>query len=356
VSRLSAWWTQPDPFDWITNFLRQRRLLRSAQLIMGVVTTSSALVPLSVLISTRDTVNESLVWGAVTAAFTVGITVVWLTRWPTRRQSELVAMVGAVSVTGWSITQPNPTLTALGGAGIAVIAGYLAFFHTTKLLLINFILAVVIAIAAAVRLFRDADLVTAMGAFWLILFLNISVSLAVRAMSQAIVRYAARSDEDPLTGLLNRRGFIDTLGRQLDAPEAAGKHLTLLMVDLDNFKRINDTDGHAAGDSTLMAVADLLRFRSPMDAAICRAGGEEFIVAVISTRENVSSLADELCGAIAALPHRVTASIGATTAALPMPDTSPHRIEQLIAVADTAMYAAKRDGGNQPRHSYGTAC
>jgi diguanylate cyclase (GGDEF)-like protein len=190
----------------------------------------------------------------------------------------------------------------------------------------------------------------------LILFLNISVSLAVRAMSTAIVRYAARSDEDPLTGLLNRRGFIDTLVRQLTAPEAAGGRLTLLMVDLDDFKRINDTAGHAAGDRALIAVADLLRFTAPTGAAICRAGGEEFIVGVIADREETGSLADRLCTAIAALPHGVTASIGATTADLPMPDTSTQQIEQLIEVADAAMYGAKRDGGNRPRHSHGTTC
>ena len=168
MSRLRTWWTQPDPFDWITSFLRQRRLLRSAQHIMGVVTTSSALVPLSVLVSGTSTVSESLVWGAVTAVFTVGVTALWLTRWPTRRQSELVCVLGALSTAAWSLTQPNPTLTALGGAGMAVIAGYIAFFHNTRLLLVNFVLALMIAVAAAVRLGRDAGLVTAMGAFWLI--------------------------------------------------------------------------------------------------------------------------------------------------------------------------------------------
>ncbi|MEV3900978.1 GGDEF domain-containing protein [Mycobacterium sp. NPDC050551] len=356
MSRLRTWWTQPDPFDWITSFLRQRRLLRSAQLIMGVVTTSSALVPLSVLASGRPTINESLVWGAVTAVFTAGVTALWLTRWPTRRQSELVCVVGALSTAAWSLTQPNPTLTALGGAGMAVIAGYIAFFHTTRLLLVNFVLALMIAVAAAVRLGRDAGLVTAMGAFWLIWFLNVSVSIGVWAMSRALVRYAARSDEDPLTGLLNRRGFIDTLDRQLAAMQATGNRLSLLMIDLDDFKRINDTDGHAAGDTVLIAVSDLLRSHAPPGAAICRAGGEEFLIADISTGCDVSMLATNLCAAIAALPQRITASIGSTTAEITDADASTRHIEHLIAVADAAMYAAKRDGGNRPRHTYATIC
>jgi diguanylate cyclase (GGDEF)-like protein len=56
------------------------------------------------------------------------------------------------------------------------------------------------------------------------------------------------------------------------------------MVDLDDFKRVNDTRGHPAGDRALLAVAELLRRHSPPTAAICRAGGEEFLIAMITTR------------------------------------------------------------------------
>ncbi|PRC62787.1 GGDEF domain-containing protein, partial [Mycobacterium sp. ITM-2017-0098] len=68
------------------------------------------------------------------------------------------------------------------------------------------------------------------------------------------------------------RGFADAVRRRLTGTPDADSHLGLLMVDLDDFKLVNDTHGHAAGDRALQAVADLLRRCSPRDAAICRAG------------------------------------------------------------------------------------
>jgi diguanylate cyclase (GGDEF)-like protein len=280
------------------------------------------------------------------------MTVFWLTRWPTRRQSEVSVSLGTVLIAVWSLSQPTATGAVLACMATAVTGGYIAFFHNPRLLVFNFLVASLIAVVGSLRLARASDAGTAAVAFWLIWFLNLSVPLSIRGMSRAMGLYAMRAEADPLTGLLNRRAFIDAINRELRTPLPEVQHLTLLMVDLDDFKRVNDTHGHPAGDRALLAVADLLRRHSPPTAAICRAGGEEFLIAMITTRQfDVEPMAARLCAAIAELPHDVTASIGTTRATLTAADGPESVIEQLITAADRAMYSAKRNGGNRAQHA-----
>jgi diguanylate cyclase (GGDEF)-like protein len=343
---------QPDQFDWITDILRDRGLLRSTQWILAVVTSASVVVPVTSVASTRGLTAGAVLVNATAAVFIVGVSVFWLARWPTRVQSEIFGVVGAAFIAGWSLTQPTAALAALGCCAMAINGGYIALFHGSKLLAFNVALAATVAVVAAVRLARETNIGTAIVAFWLIWILNLSSPLVMRGMSRLMGTYATSAGEDALTGLFNRRGFIAALTRRLADPNVNDSHLILVMVDLDAFKRINDTFGHAAGDRVLIAVADLLRQHMPPTAVLCRAGGEEFLIAAISSSPNAELISARLGSAIAALSHRVTASIGTATVELqPMgtPDI-PGFIEKLIHIADTAMYTAKGRGGNQAHH------
>ena len=353
MSRLKAWWSQPDQFDWITAFLRQRGMLRSARMIMAVVAGSSALVPLTVLPSQQHPSAVEVIVGGFAATFTVGVTVLWLTRWPTRRLSQAGVVIGALSIGGWSLVQPTAALAALACTAMAVTGGYIAFFHSPRLLLFNGIVAVTVAGTAVLRLVHEANIATAASALWVINFLNLSIPLAIWGMSRAMGMYVQRSEEDALTGLLNRRAFTDAVSNRLANAPTAHTHLAVVMVDLDNFKRINDTHGHSVGDRALQAVADLLREHAPADAVVCRAGGEEFLLALTSVISDVSPLTTRFCTAIARLSPTVTASIGTASAELGLltgPDIA-YLVDELIKIADSAMYVAKRNGGNQAHHS-----
>jgi len=166
----------------------------------------------------------------------------------------------------------------------------------------------------------------------------------------ALKRHQADLDEmarlDSLTGLPNRRSFDERL---IDALARAGrsKHLlALLFIDLDGFKKVNDTLGHAAGDQLLCGVAERLKACVRTVDAVCRLGGDEFTVIV----EDAGSQADvgRLCERILELlgqPHLlaagrpvVTPSVGV---ALGMPGEAA---DSLLRRADDAMYAAKRAG------------
>jgi diguanylate cyclase len=352
IHRALSWINTPDQFESMTQFLRQRKLLRSAQLIMALVSSSSSLVPLSYLTTQQQLSTTAITVSAVSAGFTLIMTAFWLTRWPTRRQSEVTALTGAVLVAVWSVTQPSPGVAALAGAALAVTGGYFAFFHNPRSLLFNAALAVTLAALAATRLAEQTDLATAFAAFWILWFLNLSVPVAIRGISQAMGTYATRADEDGLTGLLNRRSFSHALQRMLAEPRRSTTQLTVILADIDEFKRINDTFGHAEGDRVIRAIADLLRLQCPANAALCRAGGEEFLIA-LTAPESALALAQTLCTAIADLPDGITASIGIACVDLASP-TNPDTgsvVSQLFADADAAMYAAKRSGGNTVRQA-----
>jgi diguanylate cyclase len=352
MGRARSWWDQPDHFEWVGSSLRQRGLLGSARWVMALIAASSSLVPLTVLLYPTNLGVEAVVFGVIGAAFSAWMTGYWLTRWPSRLLSEAFAILGSIVIVGWSMCQPIPALGALECTAMAVTGGYIAFFHSTKLLAANLALATLGGVVAAFRLASETSPTIAAAAFWLVWLLNLAIPLGVRAIAYAMRAFAERAEVDPLTGLLNRRGFLDRITADLATAPPGGIHLTVLMVDLDDFKAINDGLGHAAGDQTLIAVADLIRKRLP-GATICRAGGEEFLIAHTSPEPlDAAGLADQLCHAIATLPG-VTASIGTATRTLTpgQPPATTDLLAQFIDAADHAMYYAKRRGGNQTHHA-----
>ncbi|ORW43035.1 hypothetical protein AWB90_17895 [Mycobacterium paraense] len=353
MSRPIPWRNRPDKYEWIKAFLCQRGRLRAAQRIMAVVCASAAMAPLSALFSQHHPSVGAVVVGGLIIAFSIGMTAFWLTRWPTRRQSEATAMIGLLCVGGWSVVQPTAALSALVCTATTVTGAYTAVFHRRKLVLFHSAVAVAIALAAVARLAGDVSIAAAIGAFWLINFVNVSVLLGAWGMSQAMRGYAQRSEEDALTGLLNRRAFVEVVGHRLANPSHAHTRLAVVMIDLDNFKRINDTHGHCVGDDALRAVSRLLIEHTPSDAIICRAGGEEFLIALTCATSEIEPLAARICAAVTSLSPKMTASIGTASAEVNFVSGRDitARIEQLIAIADDAMYAAKRSGGNRARHA-----
>jgi diguanylate cyclase (GGDEF)-like protein len=128
------------------------------------------------------------------------------------------------------------------------------------------------------------------------------------------------------------------------------------MVDLDDFKRINDTNGHQAGDEALVAVARALgQAALGANAVIARSGGEEFTLAAVWHVDDPGPLARRICDAVAGLREPVTASVG--TACMGIDALHADRaglganLDRLVAAADMAMYHAKRAGGNRYHHS-----
>ena len=148
---------------------------------------------------------------------------------------------------------------------------------------------------------------------------------------------------DPLTALLNRRGFEDALGRTLANAQRHGEQGVLAYIDLDGFKTINDTFGHGVGDEILRHISDILRRNVRGTDYVARLGGDEFAVifthaSSLSLKSIVGKLKRCVGASIARVGHRmieVRASVGT---AVYGPSTPA---EALIHGADRAMYAAK---------------
>ena len=153
----------------------------------------------------------------------------------------------------------------------------------------------------------------------------------------------ALAGRDGLTGVLNRRGFGEELRHHLARAQRYGGLGTLLLVDLDELKRINDTKGHPAGDAALRAVADTLRSELREGDAIGRWGGDEFVLllcaADLHDGENVARRL--LARAREITPSAVPVSIGVAAAGPETDETG------LLILADAAMYRAKQLGGDQ---------
>jgi diguanylate cyclase (GGDEF)-like protein len=156
---------------------------------------------------------------------------------------------------------------------------------------------------------------------------------------------------DALTSLYNRRWLNDNLSRLIQRCQHAGESFSVLMLDVDHFKRYNDECGHAAGDRVLAAVAQLLRVKlRPTDLA-ARYGGEEFVVVLMSTDLNGARCAAERVRKACEAMHveledgrrlpPITISLGAAEMTL---GDSP---EDLLARADAALYRAKDNGRNR---------
>lgn len=155
--------------------------------------------------------------------------------------------------------------------------------------------------------------------------------------------------KDPLTGVGNRIGMQQTLQRDIDTAHRHKQALSVLMIDIDYFKRINDSYGHSVGDLVLVQVAQHIQKQLRSTDALFRYGGEEFLAVLPHTDEQDAMLvAQRLCESIEGLlikhaEHtiQVTASIGC--AAL----TTQERLQRLLQRSDIALYAAKHSGRNQ---------
>lgn len=163
------------------------------------------------------------------------------------------------------------------------------------------------------------------------------------------------ANHDGLTGLYNWRAFYEHAGQMLKTAHRRQENATLLMLDLDYFKQVNDRFGHAEGDRVLQAVAATLKATARENDIVARHGGEEFVVAALGLTEPESLMAAErLRAAVAAIENMkspVTISIGVATFA---PQTHKHEASRVLAElldqADQALYAAKNSGRDQVCH------
>jgi len=194
----------------------------------------------------------------------------------------------------------------------------------------------------------------AVSFFAFVIFETLLYAIGISFVTLAMVReraeqqYRHASLSDPLTGIGNRRSFIDAGQALLQRGRLRGEPVALLLCDLDFFKRLNDTFGHQAGDRALIDFGQVIARRMRRQDVFGRIGGEEFACLLADADVLVArEVAERIRAEFAAMPFaeqgRLSVSIGVATT------TSRYELDELLAQADRALYVAKAAGRNCTR-------
>jgi diguanylate cyclase (GGDEF)-like protein len=274
----------------------------------------------------------------------------------------ILAFSNAAHLIGWGgLVAAVGNVIFVGSAIFTLIVAFIAWRRGNRAagwFLIAWAMLETVGIVTAVRLLFDRaehaegllyyGLPLSMVAAAILVALG--VADRVREQRHALTEAERRAQTDALTGVLNRRSLIDRLDAACLRAQARGLPISLLFIDLDHFKEINDSYGHAAGDACLQTIIAPIQAELRQSDVIGRYGGEEFVVILSSADISAAHpIAERIRNRVADVrvegfgtPIKLTCSIGVATS-----DTLGVWGETLIAQADAAVYAAKRSGRNR---------
>ena len=252
-------------------------------------------------------------------------------------------------------------LMFVGSAIFTLVVAFLAWRRGNRAagwFLVAWTMLETVTIATAIRLLLDRAEHAEGLLYYVLPFSMVAAAILValgvadrlREQRLALTEAERRAQTDPLTGVLNRRSLIERLDAACLRARARGLPIALLFIDLDHFKEINDSFGHAAGDACLKKIIAPIQSELRQSDVIGRYGGEEFVV-ILSSADIAAAhpIAERIRHRVADVrvdgfgpTINVTCSIGVATS-----DTLGVWGEHLIAQADAAVYAAKRSGRNR---------
>ena len=344
---LREWWQQRDEYQWRIDFLRTRGLLRILRwIIAGIGATMGLLAAVNVFVPPgADGALFRIGW-AVTAVGSLGWAVRWSVRpWPSVRESAMLVVYVDALMTLSALLFGDPNFAMSGIPILLCAGGYVVFFHGPRLHLVHIAWCTIAVVGIAVWLAKsnpEYGLQVGVSRAVIALLVTVCILPALQFGFWLLQGSSKQSLTDPLTELTNRRGLAMSVKR-LNADARDDGHLCALLIDVDGFKRVNDTFGHAVGDDVLIRTARRIRASVDDDAVVVRWGGEEFLVVDRIARRRALEVAERIRAAVAEpADPTVTVSIGLATSERPDID-----LIDVITAADAAMYEAKAEGGNR---------
>ncbi|PVY28167.1 diguanylate cyclase (GGDEF)-like protein [Williamsia muralis] len=269
------------------------------------------------------------------------------------REFMVIGLGALLCIFGASLLVTDPAAARAIVSLLAVLPAIAAMGSSRRVTGAFTLIAVSLAVTSSVvEVTSTTALLVAGTAAVITVIVPVSMVAALRAsLRLAMDKLARLGETDPLTGLLNRRGLLKRSGGLLDSTTKAGRCIGFMMIDVDDFKIVNDTYGHAYGDTELRGTAAAIRRASGPDALVSRIGGEEFVVmAAVNGAAELIPLAERIREGVA---HdcMVTISIGAVYAPVARSAQGSPNIERVIdrltRSADKCVYSAKDSGRNR---------
>jgi diguanylate cyclase (GGDEF)-like protein len=344
---LLQWWREGDDYGWRIEFLRSCGLLPVLRhLIAGIGATMGALAALNVYAPPGVDYAVVRIGWAVVAVGSLGWAARWAFRpWPTARASAALLVFVDVIMTMSALLFGDPNLAMSGIPILLCAGGYVVFFHGPRLHVAHIAWCTMSVVGIAIWLAVTTPghgLQLAVSRAVIALLVTVCILPALQFGFWLLQGSSMQSLTDPLTDLTNRRG-LDVAVKRLNVAAATDPHLSALLIDVDRFKAVNDTRGHAVGDEVLIRTARSIRDNARSSAVVARWGGEEFLVVDRMATDQATMVAERIRAAVSVIADpMVTVSIGVATCR-----PSGSVLREVIEAADAAMYDAKATGGDR---------
>ncbi|KUI26627.1 GGDEF domain-containing protein [Mycobacterium sp. GA-2829] len=355
TSAMREWWRQPDHYYWLTAFLAARG---AQQTICRVVAGSLVGFALVLLVSLGSPSGPAGTFGRIGAVVIsvalIGMAIGWWREgWPSQRQSAGFVITAALVISVACLIKGDPFNGMFGAATFAVLAGYIAFFHTPKMMAFNFVVALATASVLAVRVALDGDPALAISTLIFLVIIYVATPSVCHALVHLLGIDVLNADIDPLTGLYNREAFDRAAAAYISSRNRDDdRFFVLVVVDLDNFALLTQAKGKQAGERARVAAAQTLRETTRQNAVIAHLPETEFLIADSFPTTDSSALVERVRGAIRTTPPRTSASIGVVSTPMQgLVERPPEQVlEELLEIARSAVVVARRAGGNQAHH------
>lgn len=351
MNSLRQWWSLPVDYGWNVAYARSQQALHVTRILIGIFCWFYAAAAAIALTIPGLGDSGSARWALwFTVATTLPLGLAWLIGgWPSWPMSVAFVLYADIVLAAVLLTVDKPSEMLPMAALFTVMGSYVVGFHGPKLFTAHHLFAfVTVAALYTSAMVNDPERRLQTNLYLVMLILVMfSAPLICHSFLMLLRRDATGAFYDPLTGMQNRRGFDAAIGN-LDLRSGADAELAAVVIDIDNFKAVNDRFGHEHGDTVIRLAASRILELFPTPAVTVRLGGEEFAIVCLAEVDTVIDRSEELRSRLSESTDRspLTASIGVAHAVVDARGVAED-VDVLISRADRAMYRAKRIGGNR---------